>query len=116
MAQPRVATASSNVRPYVYTDDQRMRGRALMARIDRIRQRYPLCCICAARGITRAFDEVDHIHALEDCGPDTEANCWGLCHTCHVDKTNAEEERRANGVLHGPPLAWLPPRPPELNL
>ena len=60
-------------------------------------------------------DELDHRHALEDGGPDTDENCWGLCHGCHVQKTIAEEQRRAKGVLNGQPLDWLPPRPPELS-
>lgn len=77
--------------------------------------RYPLCCMCAAHGITAQADELDHRHALEDGGPDTEANSWGLCHGCHVHKTNAEEQRRAKGILNGPPLPWLPPRPTDYD-
>lgn len=78
--------------------------------------RFPLCCMCHAHGITQAADELDHRHALEDGGPDTEANCWGLCHECHVHKTNAEEARRARGEDRSNALAWLPPRPKVYDL
>lgn len=116
MARNTIRTASGNTAlPYQAPEPERIRGTTLMNRRARLLGRYPLCCICAANGTSVPADELDHRHALEDGGPDTEGNCWGLCHECHVHKTNAEEERRAQGVKLGPPLAWLPPRPPELD-
>lgn len=118
MAKPRIKTASGNTaRTYVAPHGTKrvVLGRHLQARNARIRALYPLCCMCAAHGITRAFDEVDHRHALEDGGPDVESNCWGLCRACHVHKTNAEDERRRAGGDTSRALDWLPPRPAELD-
>lgn len=118
MARNRIATVRYSAATEFVAPHGTLRlvtGRALMARIDRFRALYPLCCICAAEGRTRGFDYVDHIHALEDGGPDTDANCWGLCHDCHVRKTNGENERRAMRGDCSVPLPWLPLRPVELG-
>lgn len=118
MAKPRIATHSGETAAVFVAPHGTKRivvGRKLMARIARFRATYPLCCMCAAKGITRAFQFVDHRHALEDGGPDVDENCWGLCHDCHVLKTNGEEERRRVCGDRSAPLAWLPPRPPELE-
>lgn len=117
--KPKVATAShETATPYVKPHGAKrlVTGRALQARNTRLRARYPLCCICAAKGITRKADEFDHRHALEDGGADVEANLWGLCFDCHVDKTNAEEARRRKGEDTSAPLPWLPPRPKVYEL
>jgi 5-methylcytosine-specific restriction endonuclease McrA len=118
MAQPRIATHKGNTAPeYVapHGTKRTVLGRHLTERRARIRALYPLCCICAANDVVRPFDWVDHRHALEDGGPDTDANCWGLCDECHIRKTNAENERRAVRGDCSVALPWLPPRPVELE-
>jgi 5-methylcytosine-specific restriction endonuclease McrA len=118
MAKPNLATVPHEIATRYEAPHGTKRtvvGRKLQARRARFTALYPLCCICAANGIVRAFAYVDHIHALEDGGPDVDSNCWGLCHDCHVRKTTEEYERRAVGGDRSRPLAWLPPRPLELN-
>ena len=118
MAKPRLATVPAEIATRFVAPHGAKRtvvGRHLTDRRKRIRALFALCCMCHAQGIVRPFDEVDHRHALEDGGPDTQENCWGLCHACHVLKTNAEEQRRARGEDCSKPLDWLPPRPAELD-
>jgi 5-methylcytosine-specific restriction endonuclease McrA len=118
MAVPRIATHSgATARTFVapHGTKRTVVGRNLTERRVRFRALYPLCCICAHEGRVRAFDWVDHRHALEDGGPDVDENCWGLCDECHIRKTNAENERRAVGGDRSVPLPWLPPRPVELE-
>jgi 5-methylcytosine-specific restriction protein A len=120
MAKPRIATADYRIArppaPRSSTDDVRTRGQASMDRSARLRRRHPLCCICAAEGRVTAATVIDHRHALVDGGSDHESNCWPLCKTCHDRKTNDENRRRAAGEHCSAPLAWLPPRPKELDL
>ena len=69
----------------------RIRGRELQ----RIRTRYqhanPLCVLCQAKGIVRAWTELDHIVPLGPAGgADTDDNRQGLCALCHDLKTRLE--------------------------
>lgn len=73
----------------------RLRGRAGMERLDRLRRRNPLCRHCHARGITRAADQYDHVVPLWKGGADEDANMQGLCLACHEVKTAAEATARA---------------------
>ena len=45
---------------------------------------------CQAKGIVRQWVHADHIVALGNGGPDTEANLQGLCSDCHKAKTRAD--------------------------
>lgn len=117
MAKSRIASAPGyTYQPKPQDVAPRIRGRALQERRERLLGRFPLCVMCWAHGVTTPAAQLDHRHALEDGGPDIEANCWGLCHGCHVHKTNAEEARRARGEDTSTALAWLPPRPKEFDL
>lgn len=69
---------------------QRLRGRAGVEQRKRRRAKYPLCAECLKEGIVRATDEIDHIIPLDQGGPDTDANCQGLCETHHNIKTASE--------------------------
>ena len=87
---------------------ERLRGRAWMRMIDQVRERDPLCVQCKARGFTRLFDEVDHIVPVEDGGSNELDNLQGLCHPCHVDKTNAQMGFAVTPTtgLDGVPEGW----------
>lgn len=50
---------------------------------------------CRLRGPRAAEElEVDHVHELQDGGPDELGNLRTLCKTCHLRKTNRERARR----------------------
>lgn len=69
---------------------QRQRGRRWLARRARQLRLQPLCQHCAAAGVTRAAEEVDHVVALVNGGPDTDENLQSLCKPCHAVKTTAD--------------------------
>ena len=68
----------------------RITGRRLQERRARLFARNPLCVHCQAKGIVRPWVHADHIIALDNGGPDTEANLQGLCAECHKAKTRAD--------------------------
>lgn len=49
----------------------------------------PLCRMCAARGITRAAQHVDHVDG--DPGNNDPSNLQPLCAPCHSRKTATED-------------------------
>jgi 5-methylcytosine-specific restriction protein A len=52
----------------------------------------PLCQYCAARGVTTAATEVDHVQSLAAGGEKYDpANLKPTCKPCHSRKTNAED-------------------------
>jgi len=65
----------------------RIRGRALQAIRARHRRDNPLCVMCLAKGIVRAWTQLDHIVPIEDGGADSDDNRQGLCDECHDLKT-----------------------------
>ena len=69
---------------------QRMRGRKLQERNERLARANPLCVRCQAKGIVRAAVEWDHIVSLINGGVDEESNLQGLCHDCHVEKNRED--------------------------
>ena len=72
----------------------RIRGRKLQA----IRARHfrydPLCRMCKAKGIIRAWTQLDHIVPLFQGGEDTDENRQGLCDDCHSEKTRVDLGQR----------------------
>jgi 5-methylcytosine-specific restriction protein A len=55
---------------------------------DRYLRRQPLCESCAARGITKQADMVDHRQEIRDGGPKLDPeNLQALCWACHGRKT-----------------------------
>jgi 5-methylcytosine-specific restriction protein A len=93
---------------YERTSKQRRRQDATQARLDvfynganwkRVRDAHkalePLCRHCAAQGIIKAGDMVDHIQERRDGGADYDHNnLQTLCNSCHAIKTQAERMRR----------------------
>lgn len=78
---------------------ERIRGRQLQERNERLARASPLCVKCAELGIVRAVTQWDHIVPLELGGVDDETNLQGLCDEHHEEKTAAEaRERAARGV------------------
>jgi 5-methylcytosine-specific restriction protein A len=65
----------------------RIRGRHLQAIRARHRSENPLCAMCQAKGIVRAWTELDHIVPMEQGGSDSAHNRQGLCAECHRLKT-----------------------------
>jgi 5-methylcytosine-specific restriction protein A len=65
---------------------ERLRGHAGVAQRKRrmLRSNY-LCDACAANGITRKADVVDHIQPLSLGGSDDDENTRNLCNPCHTD-------------------------------
>jgi len=74
---------------------ERIRGRALQERNERLFRASPLCVKCQARGIVRQVEHWDHIVPLEQGGADDEANLQGLCKLCHDEKTAEERRQRS---------------------
>lgn len=83
----------------------RIRGRELQARRQRLFEREPLCRECLKRGVVRAAEYADHIVALANGGPDTEDNLQPLCKDCHDAKTNDDLGRKPEIGVDGWPVA-----------
>lgn len=95
--------------------DDRMRGRAGLARRDRVLKRYPICAIHEANSQVEISTIADHRHAIADGGEDTEEQMWGLCTECHDRKSAEEASRRARGEDVSKPLPWLPALKPMVE-
>ncbi|MBA2548796.1 MAG: HNH endonuclease [Burkholderiaceae bacterium] len=69
--------------------NKRISGRALQALRKQHFQRQPLCELCAAKGIVRTAEELDHINPLSrEPGPDRlDLPRRGLCRECHREAT-----------------------------
>jgi 5-methylcytosine-specific restriction protein A len=63
--------------------------------VDEVKAEEPLCRLCLAEQRTTPTYAVDHIIPRTQGGPDTRANCQGLCATHHSAKTMAEMRRSA---------------------
>lgn len=81
------------------------RDRSRSTRNRRLRL-HPMCAHCAARGIVKATDQIDHIVPLGFGGLDVDENTQGLCFVCHAIKTASEGA--ANGSASNFP-EWLKP-------
>lgn len=86
-------------------EDKRLRGRALQARNQRLRQLNGLCVECSKLGEDEALklgytitvDEWDHIKPLWAGGVDNESNIQGLCFRHHREKSEREAAQRQAG-------------------
>lgn len=58
---------------------------------DVVLRREPLCRECAAVGITRPAEDIDHVRSKADGGDDSLDNLRPLCHSCHSRKTARED-------------------------
>lgn len=74
---------------------------------------HPVCAHCAARGLVRPTDIIDHVVPLALGGPDTDENTQGLCNLCNAIKT-ASESPSAAGALNHPD--WLQPALGKLSI
>lgn len=96
----------------------RLRGRAGVARRERMLARFPVCVMCEAEGIYRPTDEIDHVVPLHRGGADDETNLQGLCREHHDAKSLAEQGARVSNhpdwlkpslipitILCGPPAS-----------
>lgn len=73
---------------------QRIRGRAHVSRLDRLRRGNPLCVHCEQDGVVAEATEWDHIIPLSEGGIDHESNLQGLCREHHVAKSRTEAKQR----------------------
>lgn len=69
----------------------RVQGRAGVALRARRLRLHPLCRQCQLEGRVSATTVIDHIVPLALGGPDTDANTQGLCDTCNLRKTEADQ-------------------------
>lgn len=92
---------------------ERMRGRKGQEALKRRRALHPFCAHCAARGITRAAAQIDHVLSLALGGEDVDENTQGLCLPCHAIKT-AFEDASGNGAANHPD--WLRPASCRLTI
>jgi 5-methylcytosine-specific restriction enzyme A len=77
------------------TPPLRIRGRSLQRLRRQLFQRFPLCVLCAAKGITRVATIRDHVIPLAEGGADSRSNagCQAICGECSDTKTRAESRR-----------------------
>ncbi len=80
-------------------ESTRIRGRRWRRTREAVLEAEPLCRSCAARGLTVAAREVDHIQPLHCGGTNAYDNLQPLCGACHRAKTAAE-------LRHQPPPGW----------
>jgi hypothetical protein len=80
--------------------DKRMRGRAGQAALKRRRAMFPMCAHCAAIGVDKAADQIDHIKPLALGGLDVDDNCQGLCTMHHAVKSALEDASRGGASNH----------------
>jgi 5-methylcytosine-specific restriction protein A len=73
---------------------QRIRGRAHVNRLDRLRRSNPLCVHCERDGLVTEAAEWDHVIPLSEGGIDHESNLQGLCREHHAAKTRTEARQR----------------------
>ena len=78
---------------------ERIRGRKLQKIRMRHFTRHPLCVHCAAKGISRLAEELDHIKSLQAGGQDVESNRQGLCKACHEAKTIRDMQYRPRETI-----------------
>ncbi len=61
-------------------------------------RRHRFCELCAAKGIARLADLVDHVRELEDGGAEVAIdNLMSLCRRCHASKTKRMAAARKHG-------------------
>jgi 5-methylcytosine-specific restriction protein A len=76
---------------------ERIRGRTLQRRRERVLSERPLCVECERAGRVAAAMHLDHVVPLWQGGADDESNLQGLCVACHEAKTSREAGERARG-------------------
>lgn len=76
---------------------QRLTGKRLQQRRQRMFAEQPLCVDCMKAGRVTAAEELDHEVALWEGGADTEENSTPRCFACHKRKTALETRRRYGG-------------------
>ena len=75
---------------------------------DQVLAEEPCCRICAAKGMTTASEEVDHVMPKSKGGTDARANLQGVCNECHKLKT-AREDSSVRGRYAALIPDWLKP-------
>lgn len=97
--KPRLTAASLTRTPVLQAKAgtvERERGRAWMAKRERVAQRYDYrCAKCGAVWVSNR-DHIDHIVELADGGTNDDSNLQPLCDVpCHKAKTDAQAMARA---------------------
>lgn len=78
------------------------RGRAWMAKRDRVAARHGYKCAMCGRLWVSYRDEIDHIVPREQGGSNDESNLQPLCDKpCHQEKSAAEAKARAGYIDRG---------------
>jgi 5-methylcytosine-specific restriction protein A len=80
---------------------QRVRGRKLQRRNERLYRSNPLCVRCLEKGKLTEATEWDHKKPLSQGGEESDINLQGLCHDCHAAKTKIDEMTRRLKVRGG---------------
>lgn len=73
----------------VYQTKQWLKTRAVVL------LKHPLCVACLRKGKTARATDVDHIVPRRSGGADTLDNLQALCHSCHSQKTRAENRKES---------------------
>ncbi|MDQ0040833.1 HNH endonuclease [Variovorax boronicumulans] len=99
--KPRLSAASLTRTPLLQTKAgtvERERGRAWMAKRERVAQHYSYrCAKCGAVWVS-SRDHIDHIVELADGGTNNDDNLQPLCDVpCHKAKTTAQAKGRVQG-------------------
>ncbi len=97
--KPRLALLCTDKAPVLQAKagaTQMERGRAWMAKRERVAARHDYKCAACGRLWVSYRDHIDHIIPREQGGSNDESNLQPLCDTpCHADKTAAEAKARA---------------------
>lgn len=98
--KPRLSVGSLTRTPVLQTKagtTEMERGRAWMAKRQRVAQRFNYICQGPGCGLVWRSDkdQIDHVIPREQGGSNDESNLQPLCVSCHRLKTDAETRKRS---------------------
>lgn len=96
--KPRLSTISTHMVPMLEAKagtTQMERGRAWMAKRQRVALAHDYRCVTCGRAWIAYKDQIDHHIPREQGGSNDESNLRPMCNECHAAKTASEAAHRA---------------------